>query len=69
MSYTLVLQVLFLYVFYNIHISHWESVIPVDAATAPISIDGVPNTNMQKAAAKDVIWAVAEEEADKVLWW
>lgn len=42
---------------------------PVDAATAPINIDGTPSMKMRGAAIKQVILAVADEEADRVLWW
>lgn len=41
----------------------------VDAAAAPSSIGGIPNTSMRKEAAKHVILAVARETADSVLWW
>ena len=41
----------------------------MEEAAAPISIGGIPNTRMRKAAAKHVNLALAEEEADKILWW
>ena len=44
-------------------------VTPVDAATAPRSMGGMPNVGTMNAAVKHVILAVAEEEADSVLWW
>lgn len=43
--------------------------LPVDAAAAPIRIVGIPKRNKTKAAAKQVIFALAVEEADSVLWW
>lgn len=43
--------------------------VPVDAATAPINTEGIPRMKMMGAAMKHVILAVADEEADKVLWW
>ena len=43
--------------------------VPVDAATAPIKIDGTPSMRTRAAAIKQVILAVADEEADRVLWW
>lgn len=45
------------------------SVLPVDAAAAPIRTGGIPNTIKRTAATKHVILAVVREEADKVLWW
>lgn len=44
------------------------SLLPVDAAAAPSSVRGVPNTRMLNAAAKHMSLAVAGEEADKILW-
>ncbi len=43
--------------------------LPVDAATAPINTDGTPSMKMRGAAIKQVILAVVDEEADRVLWW
>ena len=43
--------------------------LPVDAATAPIIIGGTPSKRTRGAAIKQVILAVADEEADRVLWW
>lgn len=43
--------------------------VPVEAATAPSRIGGMPSVGTMKAAAKQVILAVAEEAADSVLWW
>ena len=42
--------------------------VPVDAATAPIRTDGIPNTRRRGAAMKQVILAVNAEEADRILW-
>lgn len=42
---------------------------PVDAAAAPIKTDGSPSMIKSGAAIKQVILAVVEEEADRVLWW
>lgn len=47
----------------------WQTLLPVDAAPAPSSIGGIPNTSMTKAAAMQETLAVAEEEADRILWW
>lgn len=46
-----------------------HSFSPVDAAAAPIRITGIPKSNIMKAAAMQVIFALAVEEADSVLWW
>lgn len=43
--------------------------VPVDAAAAPSRIGGIPNTSKKIAATKHVSLVVANEEADKVLWW
>lgn len=43
--------------------------VPVDAAAAPINTDGIPSTKISGAAIKQVILAVFDDEADKVLWW
>lgn len=40
--------------------------VPVDAATAPINTDGIPSMKMKGAAIKQMILAVADEEADSV---
>lgn len=45
------------------------SFLPVDAAAAPIRMEGIPHRGKITAAAKHVILAVVTEEADKVLWW
>lgn len=50
-----------------IDMSEDTSVIPVDAAAAPIRIVGIPKRKKTKAAAKQVIFALAVEEADSVL--
>lgn len=44
-------------------------VLPVDAVAAPIRIVGIPNKIKTKAAAKQVIFALAVEVVDSVLWW
>lgn len=44
-------------------------VVPVDAAAAPINTDGIPSMKIMGAAMKHVILAVADEEAERVLWW
>ena len=41
---------------------------PVDAATAPISTDGMPRMRTNTAAAKHAICALAAEAEDRVLW-
>ena len=41
----------------------------VEAATAPSRMGGIPNVGTMNAAAKQVIFAVAEDAADSVLWW
>lgn len=47
----------------------YELIIPVDAATAPINMEGIPNMKAQKAAAKHEICAVDTVEAHRILWW
>lgn len=42
---------------------------PVEAAAAPSRMGGIPSVGTMKAAAKQVILAVVDEAADKVLWW
>lgn len=44
-------------------------VTPIDAPTAPITTEGIPNMKMRGAAIKQMILAVSDEEADSVLWW
>lgn len=42
---------------------------PVDAAAAPIRMVGIPKRSKTNAAAKQVIFALAVELVDSVLWW
>lgn len=46
-----------------------SSSVPVEAATAPSRMGGMPSVGTMKAAAKQVILAVEEEAAESVLWW
>lgn len=43
--------------------------LPVDEAAAPMSIVGTPNIIKKEAAIQQMIWAVAVEMEDSVLWW
>lgn len=49
-------------------IQRTSSLLPVDAAAAPISIGGIAKIRRTKTAIQLVSFAVAEEEDDKVLW-
>lgn len=42
--------------------------LPADAATAPMTTEGIPMIKTAPAAAKQVIWAWTEEAAERILW-
>lgn len=52
----------------NVALNYSICSILVEAAAAPINTEGIPCTKMMGAAMKQVILAVDDEEADRVLW-